>query len=154
MSEDPAAIGRRIVDSSMYLTLATADADGRPWVSPVWFTAASHTRFLWASRDDARHSRNITVRPEVAITMFDSTVPVGEAEAVYFEAVAEQVREAQLEEAIAVYSRRSTEVGASAWTVADVTTPSPLRLYRATAGAAFVLGTADRRVPVDLDGSA
>ena len=28
---------RRIIDANSYMTLATADADGRPWATPVWF---------------------------------------------------------------------------------------------------------------------
>ena len=31
------ALARGIVDSNLYATLATADAEGRPWASPVWF---------------------------------------------------------------------------------------------------------------------
>ena len=37
MSESPVEMGRSIVDGSWYLTLATADASGKPWASPVWF---------------------------------------------------------------------------------------------------------------------
>jgi hypothetical protein len=32
--EDTSAEARRIVDANMYMTLATADDDGRPWASP------------------------------------------------------------------------------------------------------------------------
>jgi Pyridoxamine 5'-phosphate oxidase len=28
---------RAIIDSSLYMTIDTADRDGRPWVSPVYF---------------------------------------------------------------------------------------------------------------------
>jgi predicted pyridoxine 5'-phosphate oxidase superfamily flavin-nucleotide-binding protein len=33
------AVAREILDSSFYMTLGTADADGRPWVSPVFYAA-------------------------------------------------------------------------------------------------------------------
>ncbi len=33
------------------------------------------------SKPDTRHSRTIALRPEIAIVIFDSTVPVGAAEA-------------------------------------------------------------------------
>ena len=56
---EAAAHARRIIDTFMYLTIATADDDGRPWASPVWFAPASPTEFLWASDPHARHSRNI-----------------------------------------------------------------------------------------------
>jgi hypothetical protein len=132
----------------MYMTLATADDEGRPWASPVWFAPAGPAHFLWVSAPDARHSRNLAVRPELAIVIFDSTVPIGGAEAVYVEAVAEQLSGAELGRAIAVFSARSLAVGGPEWTLAAVTEPAPLRLYRARATALFVLGPGDRRIPV------
>jgi nitroimidazol reductase NimA-like FMN-containing flavoprotein (pyridoxamine 5'-phosphate oxidase superfamily) len=148
MSEDLEATARRLVDEAMYMTLATADDEGRPWASPLWFAASGYSQFLWVSDPKARHSRNLTARPEVAIVIFDSTVRIGAAEAVYVEAVAREVPAPELEQAIAMYSARSTAVGAREWTLADVTAPASLRLYRATASAWFVLGPDDRRVPV------
>ena len=34
-NEDLAAMGRRIVDAIMYMTLVTADQEGRPWACGV-----------------------------------------------------------------------------------------------------------------------
>jgi uncharacterized protein YhbP (UPF0306 family) len=149
--EHPAAMARRILDTNMYMTLATADEEGRPWASPVWYAQASTTEFLWVSDPEVRHSRNLAQRPEVGIVVFDSTVPVGGAEAVYLEAVAEELLGAELERGIAIYSRTSREAGAREWTLADVSPGSRLRLYRAIASAAFVLGRDDRRLAVSLD---
>ena len=145
------ATARRLIDAAMYMTLATADDGGRPWASPVWFAPVDYSRFLWVSKPDARHSLNIAARPEVAIVIFDSTVRIGAAEAVYLEAVAEELSGPELETAIEVFSAASTAAGARAWTIADVTTPASLRLYRATASAWFVLDANDRRVPVRPD---
>jgi nitroimidazol reductase NimA-like FMN-containing flavoprotein (pyridoxamine 5'-phosphate oxidase superfamily) len=58
---------RGIVDANRYLTLATADGDGRPWATPVWYAHEGYTDFLWVSRPEARHSRNLVRRPEIAI---------------------------------------------------------------------------------------
>ena len=101
----------------------------------MWFAPAGDAELLWVSRPEARHSRNIAVRPEVAIVVFDSTVPIGAA----------------AEEAIAVFSERSQACGARAWSAADVLPPATFRLYRATAGARFVLGPGDQRLPVMRD---
>ncbi|WP_433305623.1 pyridoxamine 5'-phosphate oxidase family protein [Actinoplanes sp. CA-030573] len=68
--------------------LATADDDGRPWATPVFYAPDGERRVVWVSTPDSRHSRNIAARPEVAITVFDSHAPVGGAEAVYLEATA------------------------------------------------------------------
>ena len=147
--QDLAAVAREIIDSNLYMTLATADGHGSPWPSPVWFAHVGYTEFLWVSRPDARHSRNLAARPQLGIVIFDSTVGVGAAQAVYLEGLAEELSGADRDEAIALYSRRSETLGARRWTGADVIAPAPLRLYRASASAQFVLDANDRRVPVN-----
>jgi pyridoxine/pyridoxamine 5'-phosphate oxidase len=149
--DDLDATARRLIDAAMYMTLATADDVGRPWASPVWFATSGYKEFLWVSKPDTRHSRNIAARPDVAIVIFDSTVPIGAAEAVYIDAVAEQVPEPDLDRAIATFSAGSTAAGAREWTIADVTVPASLRLYRAIASAWFVLDPNDRRVAAAPD---
>ena len=91
------------------MVLATADEDGVPWASPVWFAPDGYTRFLWVSREDTRHSRNLAVRPQLSIVIFDSSAPIGTGEGVYMDAVAEQLGEP--EEAIGIFSRRSVAQG-------------------------------------------
>ena len=132
----------------MYMTLATADDRGRPWASPVWYTPVSHAEFLWVSDPDARHSRNIALRPEIAIVIFDSTVAIGGAEALYCEAVAEELSRSSVDRAIAAYSQRSEACSAGAWRPADVLPPARFRLYRASASSQSVLGPHDKRLPV------
>jgi nitroimidazol reductase NimA-like FMN-containing flavoprotein (pyridoxamine 5'-phosphate oxidase superfamily) len=145
---DPVVIAREILDSNRYMTLATADGDGRPWASPVWYAHEGYTDLFWVSRPGARHSRNLAVRPELAIVIFDSTVPEGSGQAVYVEALAEELDGAEREQGIAVVSRRSEADGAERWSVADVTGPAPLRLYRARASAHFILDAHDQRLTV------
>ena len=147
---DRTAYARRIIDSNVYMTLATADADGRPWASPVWFAHDAHSRFIWVSKPEARHSRNLVVRPDAGIVFFDSTPRQGTPEAVYVEARAEQVSEEDEQRLIEVFSRRSESMGEPAWTVEDVRPPARLRLYRATAAKMFVLGEKDERIAVEL----
>jgi hypothetical protein len=145
---DPAAVARQIIDANRYMTLATADADGRPWASPVWYAHQGYTDLYWVSRPGARHSRNLAARPEVGIVIFDSTVPEGDGQAVYVEALAGELEGAERDEGIAIFSRRSEAGGATAWGVADVSGPAPLRLYRARASAHFVLADNDERLTV------
>jgi len=132
------------------MTLATADGDGTPWASPVWFAHEGYSEFIWASKPEARHSVNVAARPQIGIVIFDSTVPEGEARAVYVEASAERLDEDQVDRAIAVFSRRSVAQGVEPWTPDDVAPPRPHRLYRATASAHFLLDGDDTRTPVQL----
>jgi nitroimidazol reductase NimA-like FMN-containing flavoprotein (pyridoxamine 5'-phosphate oxidase superfamily) len=149
MTEDRAAIARRIIDANNYLTLATADADGTPWATPVWFAYERYTDFLWLSRTSTRHSANIARRPEVGIVVFDSTVPIGAGQAVYVEAAAGPVPADGVAAAVEVYSARSVAAGGRPWQVADVVAPASFRLFRARATAHYVLDEHDSRVPVD-----
>jgi hypothetical protein len=68
--------------------------------------------------------------------------------------VAEELTGADRDEAMGIYSRRSENLGARQWTSADVIAPAPMRLYRASASAHFVLDANDRRVPVNAADSA
>jgi hypothetical protein len=148
--ENPVEMGRAIVDSSWYMTLATADAGGKPWASPVWFAHDGYREFFWASKPEVRHSTNLAVRPQVGIVIFDSTVGSGGAQAVYLDAEASELHGADRDRALALYSRRSVEFGEEEWTVANVTAPAAHRLFRAVPSEQFVLDTTDRRIPVIL----
>jgi nitroimidazol reductase NimA-like FMN-containing flavoprotein (pyridoxamine 5'-phosphate oxidase superfamily) len=61
--QDLASVARDIIDSNAYMTLATADENGRPWASPVWYAAEGYAHFYWVSSPEARHSRNLAARP-------------------------------------------------------------------------------------------
>ena len=139
---------RRVLDAITYLTLATADATGRPWATPVWFAERDLREFIWVSRFETRHSRNIAEHSEVSIAIFDSTVAVGDGIAVYVEATAEEIPEGDLSEALEVFNERSVAQGLRAWRPSDVSGFAPHRLYRAIASHAWVLDEEEHRVPL------
>jgi nitroimidazol reductase NimA-like FMN-containing flavoprotein (pyridoxamine 5'-phosphate oxidase superfamily) len=141
---DLAAAARAIVDEGRYMTLATADADGRPWASPVWYAPDGYRDLYWVSLPDATHSRNIAVRPEVGIVIFDSGVPPNTGQGVYMAAVAGEVPDAELDRGVAVFSERSRAQGMSEWPRERVVAPAPHRLYRARVTEHSVLDDAKR----------
>jgi hypothetical protein len=150
---DPGAVAHGIMDDILYMVLGTADEGGRPWVSPVYFAHSDYSELFWVSSPEATHSRNIAVRAEVSIVVFDSTVPVGSGQGVYMAAVAGEVPGEELERGIAIFSRRSLETGGRAWTADDVRGAAGLRLYRAVASEHSILakdGAPDHRVVVDF----
>ena len=150
MTTEPRDQAVAIIDANDYLTLATADAAGTPWATPVWFAHDGLSAFLWVSRPERRHSANVVERPAVGIAIFDSTAPVGEAEAVFAEATAHELGGADLAAAVAVYAARSQARGAGPWTVDEVSGDAPFRLYRARVDALYVLDEHEHRVPVSL----
>jgi nitroimidazol reductase NimA-like FMN-containing flavoprotein (pyridoxamine 5'-phosphate oxidase superfamily) len=147
---DPEA-ARAIVDANSYMTLATADADGAPWASPVWFAHEQYETFLWMSQPGARHSRNIAARHDIAIVIFDSTVSPHQRNAVYVEAAATVVPDSELADAVAVYAARSVARGLETLARDEVSGDAVWRLYRARATAVYVLEDEhDRRVAIRL----
>lgn len=145
---------KEIVDANRYMTLATADESGLPWATPVWYATADYREFLWVSSPDARHSRNLAVRPDVGIVIFDSRQEPGSGQGVYLAATAGLVPDSELDRAVALFSEISQSQDAPAWSRADVEPPARFRLYRATAARHFVLSGRDERLPVRLSRSA
>ena len=148
------AHARDLMDVNRYVTLGTADADGTPWVSPVYFAAGDNPEIFWMSALDAKHSRNIADRPDVSMVIFDSTVLPYHGRAVYLSGrAAELADHDDLERAVGIYpgpaSRDATPV-----TLADVTDPSEYRLYRATITEASVLCPREPRQPCPAHGIA
>jgi hypothetical protein len=140
---DPA---RAIIDGNRFMTLATADAAGVPWASPVWFAPDGERDLLWVSDPQTRHSRNLAERPELAIVIFDSRVEPADAAGLYLSAVG-----AETDNGIEVFSAHSVAQGLPAFTGADVSGGAPLRLYRAQVKERWRLGPRSRRVALPFD---
>jgi nitroimidazol reductase NimA-like FMN-containing flavoprotein (pyridoxamine 5'-phosphate oxidase superfamily) len=147
-SSPVAASARRILDANAYLTLATADAEGRPWATPVWFAVRDLREFFWVSRPARRHSQNIAERAEVALAVFDSTTPVGEASAVFADALAEQVPLDGVADGLAAFNARCEASGLRPWAEGSVTGAAPHRLFRAVASHLWTLDEREDRVVV------
>ncbi|WP_030158129.1 pyridoxamine 5'-phosphate oxidase family protein [Glycomyces sp. NRRL B-16210] len=133
MSTDPQerleALARDIVDANKYMTLATADEDGSPWASPVFFTPKGYGELYWVSSPTARHSLNLAERSAVAIVVFDSQAAIGEAGAVYMRGDAAEVPEEEIPAAAERYASRYPEL--KYFAPGELTGAAPYRLYRA-----------------------
>ena len=142
---------KAIIDSNLYMTLGTADEEGRPWASPVYFAPDGYSELLWASASETRHSMNLASRPELGIVIFDSRQPIGTGQGVYLSAVAGELVGSDRDRAIDIFSRRAVLHGGEPWTLEDVSQPARHRLYRAIASEHFVLDPQDGRTPVSLE---
>jgi len=118
-----------IIDRINYLTLATVDAGGRPWNSPVFFARDEHFNLFWGSHTGARHSQNIGDRAPVAIVIYDSTIAPGQGEGVYIEADATLLTApahiARAHQLIAIRHQ------VPYWKLEQVQPGMPIRLYQA-----------------------
>jgi predicted pyridoxine 5'-phosphate oxidase superfamily flavin-nucleotide-binding protein len=139
MAAELADVTRSVIDANSYMALGTADQAGNPWVSPVWFASEDYRNFHWVSSPDAKHSRNLAAHPEVAIAIFDSSVPVGGAQAVYMKGVAKELTGAELEPGLEVFDRVSRHDIGRGFGLDDVQGSALFRLYRATVSEHWVL---------------
>ena len=133
---DRSDIGR-VLTANRYVVLGTADENGRPWVTPVFFAPLEPNRVCWVSSPDSRHSRNIAHRPAVAITVFDSTVEVGRAEAAYFDTDAARAAADEIDTALQSLNLRlphDKQLGSD-----DLQPRGPLVVYRADLRRSYVL---------------
>ena len=146
--ESPTDAARRVIDGNSYATLATADAGGRPWATPVWFAERDLREFVWVSRTERRHSKNVMERAEIALVVFDSTTPAGAATAVYVDAVAAVVADREIVDALAVFNAKCVASGLPEWEQSRVSGDAPHRLYRATSSQVWVLGEHEQRIPL------
>jgi hypothetical protein len=134
---DLEVMAKRILDSNRYMTIATVGEDGRPWITPVYFSPDRYREMYWISDPQAHHSRNVTARPEVSLVVFDSSVSIGAAEAVYMRAQAEEVTEPTPKDCAAAFRPRFD--GVKMFSPEELQSPAPLRLYRATVTQHWVL---------------
>ncbi len=150
MAEEHEDAARKIIDSALYMVVATADTSGQPWPSPVYFAHSGYRDFFWISQPDATHSVNLRDRREVGIVIFDSTAPINTGEGVYILGVARELPAHETAEGIEIFSERSVSHGGEPVTAEDVTPPARHRLYQATAEAVWGLDEHDHRVEVKL----
>ncbi|GAB2486084.1 hypothetical protein GCM10027063_29830 [Promicromonospora xylanilytica] len=130
---EPRDIARRVIDDNHFMVLGTAQPDGTPRVSPVFYNHAGYRDFYWISSPRARHSRNVAAQPRVELVIFNSQVDPGpDIAAVYIGADAAQVPDAELHEAVAA-AFSSVRKGVRAYGVEELSGDAELRLYRATA---------------------
>lgn len=127
----------QLLGANHYCVLATADAAGEPWATPVFFAARHDRELFWVSSPTSRHSRNIAVRPTIGITIFDSTAPIGGAEALYLEAHAGALDSSLHPEALDILNTRLPP--RQALSLADLPPAGPLQPYRATVTGHYVL---------------
>lgn len=148
---DNTAHAREILEETCYAVLATAAADGTPWVTPVWFAHDDLDRLYWLSWPGSRHSELIDQRSDVAVTVFDSHAVPNEGTAFYATAQARQCAGEQLDDGLRVLNRRARAQGIGEFSRERVTGDARLRVYVAEITEAWVLdqdAEVDQRAPV------
>ncbi|WP_432476168.1 pyridoxamine 5'-phosphate oxidase family protein [Nocardioides sp. GXQ0305] len=152
MSEHADA-ARRILAGNRYVVLATVDAGGEPWVTPVWFAHRDLTTVVWVSSPETRHSQALAATGRVAVTVFDSGVEPGHGTAFYGRGRAGECPADRVTDDLATFNARGAAQGLRAWDASEVTGDGRFRLYVAELDELSLLpgGGPDRRVPIEPD---
>jgi len=122
---------KEIIAQNIYLTMATSDGAGNPWVSPVYCAHDEHYNFYWTSTPVAQHSKNLKENGgKISFVIFDSSVHEGTGEGVYFEGVARELSDKKEVEVASqhCYSRKNKPPKS----VDNFLGASPRRMYKAT----------------------
>lgn len=129
MNEELEKAAREIIEQILYITIATAGEDGKPWNTPVYAAYDEKYTFYWSSSPEAQHSKNITRSGNAFMMIYDSTQAEGTGLGVYIQAHASEVHEeSEIIHALKYcYGRKHK----SPKSVADFVGPSPRRIYKA-----------------------
>lgn len=100
---------KQVISDIIYMTVATADADGEPWNSPVYSAYDEEYNFYWVSWAENQHSKNISSNGKAFVVIYDSTVPESTGFGVYMKGSAVQLTKKDLPEmlkALTLLARR------------------------------------------------
>jgi nitroimidazol reductase NimA-like FMN-containing flavoprotein (pyridoxamine 5'-phosphate oxidase superfamily) len=158
MTLDHVACARRTLDTIQYITIATLGADdNRPWNTPVYAAFDSDLNFYWASDRQSQHSKNVRHRPEVFITIYDSTIPegTGAGAGVYLQARAKELTDRQ--QIVGAHELLARRVGKTPRPPEAFLGDMPRRIYQAVPERAWVNDNGERagafvdiRIEIDL----
>jgi nitroimidazol reductase NimA-like FMN-containing flavoprotein (pyridoxamine 5'-phosphate oxidase superfamily) len=133
---DDKARVRHILDAHEHLVLATADEQGRPWVTPASYTPDQDRCLYWMSDKDARHSSNIRNRSGVAIVIYATGK---DSDALYIEAEARELSGTEeINNAIKIIDTRPHPEKFRIGSVDDVSGDGAWRIYKAVPKAMYV----------------
>lgn len=135
-ANERASYAKQLIKNLNYMTLATADKNGRPWNSPVFCAYDGERTFYWGSRLDTQHSQNIARNEYGFIVIYDSTVRPYHGEAFYAQVICKKLTEiGEINHAMELLHGR---FGKPYMTIDDIQGSAEQRLYKATVEAAWV----------------
>lgn len=129
---NPTEVAKCIIENNDLMTVATANQDGKPWVSPVGYAFDESYNLYWVSHKDAIHSENVRLKPGVAIVIVGNN-PDGNMDGVYFDATAVELNDVtELPAAIKLVDSRNKDAKYAIGSVENATGDAVWRIYKAT----------------------
>lgn len=126
----PQQRARWLIAGAKLMTIATADEDGQPWVSPVFYAHDDEHNLYWVSHKGALHSTLVRRRAEIAIVIHDTAY--GAIDAVYIAATAVELSgEVAVRHGMTVMATRPQSEKWKINDISEVTGDGPWRIYKA-----------------------
>jgi uncharacterized protein YhbP (UPF0306 family) len=154
---------KRVIEKNFFMTVSTADIDGSPWISPLYYAFDDSYTFYWYSSKLTKHSGIITRNNRVAVTIFNSNLTENDLGGVFFTGKAYELDEKELSHALDVYFTRTFphDPDSKQQMIArpnDFLGDSALRMYKFVPEKVYVTGEAtkwngkwiDVRTEIDL----
>ncbi|HUD05416.1 MAG TPA: pyridoxamine 5'-phosphate oxidase family protein [Candidatus Saccharimonadales bacterium] len=121
------------IDSNIHMTVATVKAQGKPWVTPVFYVHDDKYNLYWVSYKESEHSKNIRNCPDVSIVIYGPVPPENNVDAVYIEATATQLEnDNEVAFPISILSKHIQEAKYMINSHSDVLGDAAWRIYKAT----------------------
>jgi len=133
---------KEILESTRYCTISTVDIHGQPWAAPVWYVYDDELNIYWWSPIKSKHSVNISINPNIYITIFNSNAPEGKGVGVYMRASAEELSEQETDAVIKLYNSTTQIFKMS---LDNCTGLAPTRLFKATASKIWINDGIERK---------
>lgn len=111
MATDLNELARKIVAENQYLTLATVDEAGNPWVAIIAYVFDEHHNFYFISLPTTKHSQLIQKNNHVSFSVFDSQQTVGLGVGLQIEGMVKEVGEEEFPFAEKLYFSRKYPYG-------------------------------------------
>jgi len=153
---DRKQIAKKIIESNLYLTLATSDGE-TPWAAPVFYAVDGEYNFYFISPADSVHVQHLLKNPQVAVAIFDSHQREGTATGLQVKGTARLVEEKDYSRVIEIFNKKRKSLGASLITL-EMFQGTERRMFKIEPSKFYVpdeeywkTHRLDRRVEVTLD---
>ncbi len=141
-------IVKRIIESNNYMVIATADSEGNPWASALFYVHDKDYAFYFLSAIDSRHIKNIGGNSVASFVIFDSRQKIGQSDSVQAECKISEVNKNQLEDVIKLYVKKlfpkSNVPATDRYPMGAYTEPAEFRFFKISISKLYISGTDQR----------
>src|SRR5579862_4020147 len=86
-------IATEIVKEASYITIATCNKNNEPWIAPTTFWIDEKQNFYFVSHKESKHVQHIMENPNLAISIYNSSVREGTGKGVQFKGTGKLINE-------------------------------------------------------------